>query len=580
MDVLFLLAMLGCGLVVAPSARLRAQQADNSSAQRAAPAAGPDQDQAPNPLNRKLSDKQEFKQRKELRQELKGTYKTWLNEDVAYIITPEERKAFKSLGNDEERDAFIEAFWQRRNPDPDSPDNAFREEHYRRIAYANEHFSAGEPGWKTDRGHIYIVFGKPDEIEDHPGGMYMRTAQEGGGPTASYPFQIWHYRHIEGIGDDVTMEFVDDCQCNLYHYSLDPDAKDAFQAVPGMGYVARLEPENYIDPDPNPTHFKYDLENKQDSNRAGDRQASDNFQRIHQYTQLFAPPPVKYKDLDAFISEHKILSGPVFPFDVRTDFVRVTDTTDLVPITIQIKNRDITFVTKDGVATGEVDILGKVTTITDRTVQTFEDAVQVEEPAELLEKSLNRESVYWKALPLPPGLYRLDIAIKDLNNPDHVGIYGRGIQVPVYRDDQLGTSSLILADVMHEVSSHEIGGGNYVIGNTFIQPRVSANPATPVSFKRDQDLSFWMQVYNLGIDDATKSNNATVTYQIIDQATGTPILTKELTSEELGPHSDQLTLEKTLPIAGLPPGKYKVKITVNDSVTKQKIAQSAPFVVE
>ena len=86
------------------------------------------------------------------------------------------------------------------------------------------------------------------------------------------------------------------------------------------------------------------------------------------------------------MTEHKLLTGPVFPFDVRTDFVKVTASTVLVPITLQIKNRDITFVTKDGVAKGVVNILGKVTTLTHKTVQTFEDTVEVQQPAELLEQ--------------------------------------------------------------------------------------------------------------------------------------------------------------------------------------------------
>ncbi len=188
--------------------------------------------------------------------------------------------------------------------------------------------------------------------------------------------------------------------------------------------------------------------------------------------------------------------------------------------------------------------------------------------------------MYWKALPLQPGLYRLDIAIKDVKNPDHVGLYGKSLNVPVYDDEKLGTSSLILANKLGPVSSHDIGTGNFVIGNTFIEPRVSSAPATPVSFTRSQDLNFWMQVYNLGIDDQTKSNSATVTYEISDAATGTVILQKEVDSKDLGAHSDQLTVEKTLPLAGLPPGKYKVTVKINDAISKQEIAQSAPFVVE
>lgn len=206
--------------------------------------------------------------------------------------------------------------------------------------------------------------------------------------------------------------------------------------------------------------------------------------------------------------------------------------------------------------------------------------MQVEQPAELLEKSLDRKSVYWKAIPLPPGLYRLDIAIKDVNNPDHIGIFGRSLDVPAFHEEKLATSSLILADEMNSVSSHDIGSGSCVIGNTHICPRVSPNPATPVSFKRNQQLNFWMQVYNLGIDDATKSNLATVTYQIIDTASNVVVFEKQVASKDLGAHSDQLTVEKTLPMAGLQPGKYKVTIKINDTISKQEIAQSAPFVVE
>jgi hypothetical protein len=307
---------------------------------------------------------------------------------------------------------------------------------------------------------------------------------------------------------------------------------------------------------------------------------SKQFDRIEMGAKLFAPPPVKFKDLENFISEHKLLTGPNFPFDVRTDFVKVTESTVLVPVTLQIRNRDITFVTKNGVAKGNVNILGKVTTLTHKTVQTFEDTVEVTEPAELLEKTLDRQSVYWKALPLLPGLYRLDIAIKDVNNPDHMGIYGSSLEVPTYHDEKLATSSLILADQMNMVSSREIGSGNFVIGNTYIRPRVSPNRATPVKFKRNQQLNFWMQVYNLGIDEATKSNQATVTYQIADFATNVVVFEKQLDSKDLGAHSDQLTVEKTLPIAGLQPGKYRVTIKINDTISKQEIAQSAPFVVE
>jgi len=576
---MFLVVALGCGLVSTSAEGLRAQDAAASAAagqQQAQPAAGQGQTQEPDPLKRERSDKEKFAAQKAVRQELKGAYKTWLNQDVIWIISDEETRAFKQLSNDEERDAFIEQFWLRRNPNPDSPENEFREEHYRRIAYANEHFAAGKPGWKTDRGHIYISFGKPDSIDSHPsGGSYQRPMDEGGGETSTFPFETWHYRYLEGIGDNIDLEFVDTCQCGDYHFTIDRSEKDALLHVPGAGQTQWEEMGQAKKAD----RFKGGLESL-GTGPLSSSQASKEFDRIELAAKIMAPPPIKFTDLENFISEHKIMSGPVFPFDVRTDFVKVTDSTVLVPVTLQLKNRDITFVTKDGVSKGVVNILIKVTTLTHKTVQSQEDTVQVEQPAELLEKAQERKSVYWKALPLLPGLYRLDIAIKDVNNPDHVGLYGASLEVPTFHDEKLATSSLILGDEMNLVSSRDIGEGTCVIGNTHICPRVTSNRATPVSFKRNQQLNFWMQVYNLGIDEATKSNEATVTYQIVDTATNAVVFEKQLESKDLGAHSDQLTVEKTLPMAGLQPGKYKVTIKINDTISKQEIAQSAPFVVE
>jgi GWxTD domain-containing protein len=569
----FLFAALGCGLFFVPVAALRAQQSADTSSQSVRT---PLQDQEIDPLKRQRSDEDTRKAQKAVRQELKGAYKSWLEQDVPYIISDEERKAFKNLSNDEEREAFIEQFWLRRNPNPDSPDNEFREEHYRRIQYANDHFAAGKPGWKTDRGHVYISFGAPDSIESHPsGGAYQRPIDEGGGETATFPFEVWHYRYLEGVGDNIDLEFVDTCQCGDYHFTIDRGEKDALAKVPGMG----LTQWESMGQSKKADRFKGGLESL-GTGPMGSSQQSKQFDRIELAAKIFAPPPIKFKDLESFMSEHKLLTGPIFPFDVRTDFVKITGSTVLVPITLQIKNRDVTFVTKDNVAKGVVNILGKVSTLTHKTVQTFEDTVEVTQPAELLQQSLDRKSIYWKAIPLQPGLYRLDIAIKDVSNPDHMGYYGRSLEVPTYHDEKLGTSSLILADNMYAVSSHDIGSGNCVIGNTHICPRVTPNPATPVSFKRNQQLNFWIQVYNLGINDQTKSNEAKVTYEIVDSATNAVIFQKEQDSKDFGEHSDQLTVEKTLPMAGLQPGKYKVTIKINDTISKQEIAQSAPFVVE
>src|SRR5713101_7357016 len=192
--------------------------------------------QETDPLKRPLTDKQKKQNSKSLKIELSKTYKKWLDEDVRWIITDEEQKAFKLLSNDEERDQFIEAFWQRRDPTPDKIENEFKEEHYRRMAYANEHFAAGIPGWKSDRGRIYIMYGAADEIESHPsGGSYERPMEEGGGETSTFPFEDWRYRYLEGIGQEVIIEFVDTCMCGDYHMTMDRSEKDALLYTPNGG---------------------------------------------------------------------------------------------------------------------------------------------------------------------------------------------------------------------------------------------------------------------------------------------------------------------------------------------------------
>ena len=527
------------------------------------------------PLKRPLTEKQKKANSKSLKVELSKTYRKWLDEDVRWIITDEERSAFKQLSNDEERDQFIEAFWQRRDPTPDTVENEFKEEHYRRIAYANEHFAAGIPGWKSDRGRIYIQYGPADEIESHPsGGTYERPIDEGGGSTSTFPFEDWRYRYIDGIGQEIIIEFVDTCMCGDYHMTMDRSEKDALLYTPngGLTLYEQLGTASKTSRFTNGgiEHLGYGPGGALNSQ-------SKEFDRLEQFAKLQKPPAVKFKDLEEVVS-HKI-SVNLMPFDVRADFVKVTGDTVLVPVTVQIKNRDVTFQNKDGVQRGTVNIFGRVTTLSGRIAQTFEDTVQQDIPAELLPKVTENSSVYWKALPLRPGMYRFDIVVKDVNG-DRVGTWSKGVRVPDFADDKLEASSLILADQMEPVAAKNVGTGNFVIGQTKVRPRVSPADGKPVVFKRDQKLNFWMQIYNLSMDDKTHKPSATVEYNVTNATTNKAVIHTVESTEQMGNVGDQLTLEKTLAAANLGPGVYKIQIKVNDNISKQTVDPSATFAVE
>jgi GWxTD domain-containing protein len=524
------------------------------------------------PLKRPLSDKDRKANEKRFKQEVSGSYKKWLDEDVRWIITDEERSAFKQLSNDEERDQFIEAFWQRRDPTPDTIENEYKEEHYARIAYANEHFPAGIPGWKTDRGRMYIMYGKPDEIESHPsGGTYDRPMEEGGGTTSTFPFEQWRYRYLEGIGQEIIMEFVDTCMCGDYHMTIDRGEKDALMNTPNAGLTMYEE----MGMATKAQRFNGGLE-RLGAGPFTSQNSTKEFDRLETFAKLNKPPPVKFKDLEEVVS-HKI-SVNLMPFDVRADFVKVTGDTVLTPITISIKNRDITFANKEGVQRGVVNIFGRVTTLSGRVAQTFEDTVSADVPTELLPKVVENSQVYWKALPLRPGHYRLDIVLKDVNG-DRVGTWSKSLQVPDFGDERLATSSLIVADQMEPVAAKNVGTGSFVIGTTKVRPRVPPADGKPISFKRSQKMNFWMQVYNLGVDDKTHKSSATIEYDVTDATNKNVVHTVEST-DAMGNVGDQVTLQKSLSAANLQPGVYKIAIKVNDNISKQAVGPTATFAVE
>jgi GWxTD domain-containing protein len=557
----------------APEAATPGSNTPGSGAAASSPAQATDE---VDPLKRKPTEKQKKQQKASLKIELSKVYKKWLNEDVVWIITDQERAAFKQLSNDEERDNFIEAFWQRRDPTPDTEENEYKEDHYRRIAYANEHFAAGIPGWKTDRGRMYIMYGPADEIDSHPsGGSYQRPTEEGGGETSTFPFETWRYRYLEGIGQEVMIEFVDTCMCGDFHMTLDRSEKDALKYTPNAG-LTMYEQMGLAS---KANRFSGGGLEQLGSGPLSANQASKQFDRLEQFAKLQAPPPVKYKDLEEIVNT-KIITN-LMPFDVRTDFVKVTGDTVLVPITVQLKYRDITFANKDGVQRGTVNIFMRVSTLTGRIVQTQEEPVQVDVPAELLPRTAENSAVYWKALPLRPGRYKVDIAVKDVNG-DRKGLWSRGILVPEFSDEKLSTSSLIVADVMEPVPTKDVSTGQFVIGLNKIRPRVAPADGKPALFKRtrDQKVNFWMQVYNLGVDEKTHKPSATFEYDIVNVATNKPVVQKTESTETMGNIGEQVTLQKSIAAANLQPGVYRIDIKVNDNISKQTIDPSATFAVE
>ena len=526
-------------------------------------------DKAQDSGKKKVDDKGKKNLRK-LEKELATPYKKWLEEEVPYIITDEERSAFLQLQTNEEREQFIEAFWQRRDPTPDTVENEFKEEHYRRIAYANEHFSSGIPGWRTDRGRIYIMWGPADEIETHSAGStYNRPMSEGGGQTTVYAFDDWTYHYMEGIGQNITIEFVDPTGTGEYHITLDPGEKDALSHVPGGGPSLLEEmglssqAARFTRSDGSTAPLGLDQINGQ-----GGLESQNEFSRLEQFAKVQAPPPVKFKDLEEVVSS-RILRNQI-SFDYRFDFMRITSDTILVPVTVQIPNKQMTFRDKDGVQSASLNLFGRISSMTGRVIQTFEDVIQRDFPDSLLESSLKGFSIYQKAVPLRPGLYKLDLVIKDVNS-GNVGVVNTRLAVSPMAEDKLEASSLILADQMEPVSSKDVGVGQFVLGSTKVRPKLDS------SFHTDQTMDIYLQLYNLKVDDKTHKNNISLDFKITQ---GNQTVSHQVkTGAEIDQFGEQVTVEQMIQPKTLPPGKYKLDILATDLVANQTVTRSAEFTI-
>jgi GWxTD domain-containing protein len=503
--------------------------------------------------------KQEVPDRpRNVKPELKKAYKDWLEKDVAYIITDEEKRAFKKLTTDEEREQFIEAFWRRRDPDPDTDENEFREQYYERIAYANEHFASGIPGWKTDRGRIYIKFGKPDEIESHPsGGFYDRPSYEGGGSTTTYPFETWFYRYLPGVGSGIEIEFVDPTGTGEYHIARSPNEKDAMLFVPGAGLTLSEQ---------------LGLTSKADriagiNNNLNYMREQDNpFTRMQILNDLERAPQIKFSDLASAVDTPKVDENPL-NFDMRVDFFRQSDERVMTAFTIQTDNKDLTFTDSGGVQTARINIFGKITSVSGRRAGVFEDPVITQSTVSELAEAKDRKSAYGKVVPLPPGTYKVDVIVRDVAS-GATGVRHMGFTVPKYDPKLLSTSTLVLAAKLQNLGDQP-AIGQFVIGNNKVIPNVSG------VYRRGEPVGLYMQVYNAGIDQTTLRPAIDVDYVLMKDGKEAGKLREDW--QGMSDSGQRLTLARLLSTNGLTPGDYEIAVRIKDRVSGQTLSPSAKF---
>lgn len=499
-------------------------------------------------------------QRKEKQETLEDYYKNWLKRDVSYIITPEEKAVFLKLQSNEEKEQFIEQFWKRRDPDPTTPTNEYKEEHYRRIQYANDVFAAGIPGWMTDRGRIYIKFGKPDRIETHPaGGPYERPWHEGGGRTSTYPFERWEYRHIEGIGDDIEIEFVDYSGGNLYRISHNPLEKDEFLHVPWAGLTDAEE--NPFNRDPADLRWRrvagireYGLADSMGI--SGERAKYSPFARTELAANLGKPPVIHFNDLRVAITTR--VSFNAISFQAHTYFLRLADNAALAPLTLQIPNSSVAFQSEEGMHTSRLQVYGKVSGLTGNTVYEFDDEIVNTLNAEQYAAQRNSTSVYHRPLRLPPGRFKLEVLVKDAI-ADKMGVVEQGITVPAFPAGKLTSSPVIVASELSPIPEDELERDPYAFGRFRVRPRLGGR------FHKGEYLGVYFEIYNAALDPSKGKPVLKVEYQI--QTKGQALGPFRDVSRSAVQERDLVVVPLFVDVSSQPAGTYSIILRITDLVS-------------
>lgn len=505
------------------------------------------------------------------REEAEDYYRKWLQEDVVYIITDEERAVFENLTTPEEKEAFIEQFWRRRDPDPDTLENEFREEHYRRIAYANDHFSVGAPGWKTDRGRVYIIHGPPDTHEYFDQGeQYYRPSSEGGGVTTTYSWLRWTYRHIDGIGDSIDVEFVDKTMTGHYVLARDEMDKDAFLWVPGLGLTEAERLGGATKAERIGTRTMANFASRRGGNPLKMFSSRDDlFERLRRYNRLQAAPDIKFQDLEQIVDINLYYDN--LAFDVRHDVIRVTREDFFVPVSFYFDTSDFSFKSRGDIKQATLNVYGRVENLTGRKIYSFDDVVHL---------TLNREderskktSIFQKSIPLKPGRYKLIAIIKDAES-GRIGTLVRGIVLPGAIEDELEISPVILADRVQPAGYGEFINDPFVLGG------VKVYPSRDNTFVRGNPLGFYFEVYNVMADQQTLEPDLSLKLQLLrdGKEVETPFDQSDL-KQLLHRYSDRFFAGSMLNTQPLQPGHYRLQVTITDNVAQESSRKVVDFEV-
>ena len=496
-------------------------------------------------------------------------FKKWLKEDAVYLITPEENKVFNSLTTEEEKEHFVEQFWGRRDPDPRTALNEFKEEHYRRIAYANDHFHWGQAGWRTDRGRVYIMFGPPDGRTTHAGGgTYYRSAEEGGGSTLTYPWEEWFYRHLPGIGSGIEVEFVDPSMTGQFRLAMSPHEKDALLLMGGMGGETRWELEGM--------QSRAERVRSMDMLRPsglshGFIPSRSPFETVERYFQLTHRRDVPGSEFKEIVSLQ--LSYQTLPYTYRLDTHWISEALYLSSLTLFIRKKDLTFAPLgNDLLRANITVYGQVETLSREVVFTFEEELSSDIDRAMEVREREKIFHYQKRIPLRPGRYKLTLVVKD-SESGNVGTHNI-LLVAAGADEEFGASSVIVFDRVFFTDGQPdlTQAFNYLGG-------VKLYPSVDNVFSKEKPLYAYLEVYNPATDQSSGAPDVMLKYAIRPEGSE-PVSFTDISKTTGASYGDRLVVLQPISLRDLEPGRYQLEFMAEDLIQGKTVARTTQVEVK
>ena len=487
-------------------------------------------------------------------------YQKWLNEDVLYIISPEEQKVFEELTTPREKYHFIEQFWRRRDNDPRTAFNEFKEEHYRRIAYTNERFSSGKRGWKTDRGRVYIIHGPPDETTYHQGGSYVTSVPEGGNTITAWPFESWRYRYLPDIGQNVELEFVDKSGTGEFTLAVNQYEKYNMAHLHGQGRAATDLFGKMLE------QGRWDTR-RLELRSPGPHVQAKAFDRILDQFEVLRPPQLHFTDLVGAVDTRIHYSE--IPFQVSSHWFLVTAGRFLAAVTLSIGHDQLEFQGEGkGHESANVQLYGRAVDLTGKVAYQFEDLLTAVRPSGTTGTG---RMLFQRYVPLTQGRFKLQLIAKDTHS-GKLGSAEKLLLLPEVPENVLTLSPVVLADLIRRSEPEEFPPDPFVTMN-----RLKIYPNVDHVVSRDRALGVYFEIYNSSRDASDEQPDLDLRFRIErrGERVSAPFHTMPL--ESLSVLGDRLICVRAIRVRVLPPDRYVLTVEVRDRISGQEAVAKGRF---